>query len=290
MKPSARIICHSVNSRGIDLLTFEITAHRWILAEINTHRVLSKNYRSSRAVPVAKLLREVRENPAMPVQWLKNKPGMVASEPMTTEEEAQARRLWITSANSAVDNVEAIAATNLHKQWANRLLEPYLFVHGVITADVFRNFYFLRRALDAQPEFKVLADLMYKAACDSKPKFLSPGEWHLPYVNDQDIDWVHDHRFNDPVSALQRMSVARVARVSINPHDGTRIDRDKDFHLHDDLLTNKHMSPFEHQATADKWIPARFWRRGRWENPQLHGNFGSYIQYRKTIPDEFVPG
>jgi hypothetical protein len=293
MKPSARVIQHSVNSRGIELISFEVALHRWILAEVNTHRDLSRNYRSSRAVPVVKLLREVRESPAMPVEWMANGPGMMPTEPMTAEEEAEARIIWMSAAADAVSHVERLAATRLHKQWANRLLEPYLFCHGVITATNYKNMYSLRCHKAAQAEFRVLANLMRDAAEKSLPVPLAPGEWHLPYVTSRDREWVRDMRFNDPMQKLREMSVPRVARVSVNPHDETSVNPEKDFGLHDRLLADKHMSPFEHQATADAWnpwSPTKFWRPAGWANPGLHGNFRGYCQYRKYIPGEAVFG
>jgi thymidylate synthase ThyX len=157
MSISAKIIADSISPEGIRMISFEITCHRWILAEINTHRALSRNYRSSRAVPVTKLIEEVRYNPAMPVAWLKNKPGMVATEPMTADEASLARSIWKSAAFDAAYRAGTLSDLGLHKQWVNRILEPYLYVHGVISGTDWANFYSLRRAPDAQPEFKALA-------------------------------------------------------------------------------------------------------------------------------------
>jgi thymidylate synthase ThyX len=288
MSISAKIICDSISPEGIRLTSFEVEFHRWILAEVNTHRMLSRNYRSSRAVPVAKLIQEVQENPAMPITWLKNRPGMVATEPMTTEEKAVAIELWVKAAYRAAEHAEALIHYGLHKQWANRLLEPFLFAKGVITATDWANFFALRRAPDAQPEFKALADLMHNAMEFSTPVQLQPGEWHLPYVSDEELDLYRG--LTDPSGVLRKISTARLARVSVKPFDGETTDINKDIELHDRLFSMKHMSPFEHMATPDNYWRPFLNEDTEWENPGLHGNFHGWIQYRKTLYNEHIPG
>ena len=41
--PSAIVVADSVSPQGKRLTSFQITAHRFILAEINTHRILSRS-------------------------------------------------------------------------------------------------------------------------------------------------------------------------------------------------------------------------------------------------------
>lgn len=284
MTISAKMILDSVSPQAHRLRTFEICAHRFILAEINTHRALSRNYRSSRAVPVAKLLEEVRTNPAMPVAWLKNKPGMQATEPMTERERAWAKLAWLNAVEDAAERTEELMELGLHKQWTNRLIEPYLMVHGVITGTDFNNFYALRRHPDAQPEFKALADAMWECEQASTPIKLNPGDWHLPYITAGE----YSHFIS--LELLQKASVARVARVSYSNHDGSRPDIEKDLALHDKLFESKHMSPFEHQATPDGHLLNWDDKFAGWRNPKQHGNLTGFRQYRKMIPGECVEG
>jgi thymidylate synthase ThyX len=272
------------------MISFEITCHRWILAEINTHRALSRNYRSSRAVPVTKLIEEVRYNPAMPVAWLKNKPGMVATEPMTADEASLARSIWKSAAFDAAYRAGTLSDLGLHKQWVNRILEPYLYVHGVISGTDWANFYSLRRAPDAQPEFKALADAMWEAQEESEPGYLTRGAWHLPYVSDEECMelWKKPHTSGTDHPGIP-VSVARVARVSIKPFDADTIDVAKDLELYEKLLVQKHMSPFEHQATPDV-CHGYGTSEEEWLYPEHHGNLRGWVQYRKTILGEHVPG
>lgn len=281
-QPSARVLAHSVNTVGSELITFEITCHRWILAEINTHRMLSRNFRSSRAVPFTKLCSEVETNPAMPIVWLKNKPGMQATEPLTEAETRTAKWQWELAANSAVRAAERLAATGIHKQWVNRILEPFMWVHGVISGTEWSNFYARRRHPDAQPEFKALADAMWSVHKASSPRLLSESQWHLPYVDSENIN-SFDYAMIDEHHL--RLSVARVARVSYKPHTGEDTNLAAEFERHNRLLANGHMSPFEHQARPASGIE----HYDNHEGTMYNSNFNeSWVQYRKLIPGENI--
>lgn len=275
MPISAKILADSISPAGIRLTTWEISCHRWILAEINTHRVLSRNFRSSRAVPVARMLEEVRNDPAMPVEWRKNQKGMVGGLTFDDPEELNdLKEVWLKAAVDAAYNSEKLLKIGLHKQWANRLLEPFLWVHGIISATEVTNFFELRRNVDAQPEFKALADLMWIAREKSTPRKLAPGEWHLPYIEEGELN-------THGVTKCLRISAARCARVSIRPFDGNA-DLTAEFDRADRLLKDKHLSPFEHQATPDR-------QNGLsclWVKPNEHGNYYGWRQYRKMLPSD----
>lgn len=316
MQTSARVVLDSINSSGQRLTTFEVTAHRFVLAEINTHRALSRNYRSSRAVPFTKLLAEAN-NPAMPVSYVKNRPGMVGTDQMNESEIAVTRFWWCKAAEAAVAGAQALSETHIHKSIVNRVLEPYLFVHGVISATEWNNFYSLRLAPDAQPEFQLLAKAMEAARNANTPRKLIPGQWHLPYVDEYaDAERLDKHLFGlgrhgygpaecrEILSGMCKLSVARVARVSIKPHDGSNIDVAKDIKLHDKLFVDHHMSPFEHAAMADEahWQTTdesmmtadgpvtQTIRELVGTYQRQWGNFVGWVQYRKMLPNEFVPG
>lgn len=84
MSYSAKILCDSVHSEtGVRLTTMEITFPRIVLAEFNTHRVLSRNSASSRAIPISKMIERVKTDPFVPVWWGRNQKGMQAAEELT---------------------------------------------------------------------------------------------------------------------------------------------------------------------------------------------------------------
>lgn len=261
----ATIIQDSIAPSGERLTTYVLKFHRYILPQFNTHRALSRNAASSRAIPVKKIIAAVENDPAIPIHWGKNKPGMQATEELSPIEQELAVRSWLIARDHAVNAAKyMIENLNIHKQVVNRLLEPFSWSHVVLTATEFGNFYNLRFDEDPQPEIRELSKLMIRAQRESKPVKLYHGMWHLPYVTQKELN---DYSLTD----CQKMSVARCARVSYLNHDGSSPNPEKDFELHDDLLKNGHMSPFEHQAT-----PLSGW----W------ANFKGWKQYRKFIPNE----
>jgi hypothetical protein len=285
------MIEHSISPEGVTLKSMQVTMHRFVLAEFNTHKMISKSFRSSRAVPVAKLLAEVRENPAMPVVWLQNQKGMQGGAVMGDNQRAECEWIWRKAAVSAADHAEVLMHKGLHKGWANRLLEPYLYVHGIVTATDLENFYALRCHEDAQPEIRVLAEAMRACERASTPKMLQPGEWHLPYVTAED----RREAYNGPSQSyswgmLRAISAARCARVSYRLHDGSMPSIDADLALYEALVgsTPAHASPCEHQGTPDEYLGN--YRNSEWRRQELHGNFRGFIQARKLLPNEYVPG
>lgn len=73
---SAKINLHSINSRGQELATLEVVMPRYILAEFNTHRIKGKNSASSRAIPLLKMINNVKENTFIPSAWQLEHTGM----------------------------------------------------------------------------------------------------------------------------------------------------------------------------------------------------------------------
>lgn len=288
MTISAKVIAHSVSSLGgPPLITLKITFHRYVLAEFNTHRMFSRNFRSSRAVPVRKLLAEVRTSPAMPITWQANQPGMQGGAELTGEALAKCRTLWMDAARSAADSAEAMMTNGLHKSWANRVLEPYLYVHGVVSSTQWSNFFALRCHPAAQPEMRALADAIFVAIAESDPVVLKPGQWHLPFVGypGEGYDFAPQ-----TTGTLIKCSVARCARVSYETQDGKPSSWEEDLALYDRLVTREppedgskpepiHASPAEHQATPHNMFSSTWNDKG--------ANFGQeWTQFRKTLPNE----
>lgn len=268
---AARILADSVSLAGKRITSLEVTFPRFILAEFNTHRALSRNAASSRAIPVKTMLERVKNNPFVPERFTKNQSGMSADEYLSEYDQQLARECWLSARDNAVTHVEQMLTLGVHKQQANRLLEPFLWVTDVVTATEWGNLYALRAHPKAQPEFQRIAVLMRAAMEASTPRVLGPDDWHLPLVTDVDFDRLKEEDFT--MTEIVRVSAGRCARVSYLTHDGVRDPR-KDIQLCTDLLGNGHMSPLEHPARP-------------LEDPnQPLGNFVGWQQYRKTIPNE----
>ena len=277
--PSAKILADSISSAGVRLTTFEVVMHRFILAEWNTHRMFSRNARSSRAVPIAKLIKEVRENPAMPFYWGKNRKGMGAGEELTGLFLEQAKEQWLRAADDAACHAEAASDLGGAKEWVNRMLEPYLYCYGVVSSTDYRNFFGLRLQKDAQPEIRALAEAMWQAYKASTPEQLEPGLWHLPYIE------AIDYGYGEYEQTLIKVSAARCARASYYSFEtNKRSSHEEDMALYDRLVSSGHFSPLEHQATPDRYD----WHGEIWESRERWGNFYGWVQARKTIPGEDI--
>lgn len=273
---TAKVVEDSISSMGHRLTTLQLCYPRVIHGELMTHRVFSRNAMSSRAVPVAKMIAQVRDDPWIPTHWGKNQAGMQAGGDLTPAQTADAREIWLEAATRAAESARWLAHIGLHKQIANRLLEPFQWMHTIVSASQWENFFALRDHPAAEPHFQDLARAIRMAMASVRPKRCIPGDWHLPYVSDA------ERRFHDLQTCL-KLSTARCARVSYLNHDGTNPDVDKDVALHDKLVLEApiHASPSEHQGTPHVTMAPGISR--------LTGNFVGWSQYRKFIELRITP-
>jgi hypothetical protein len=283
------------------IFTIHARYPRIIHAEIMTHRVFSRNARSSRAVPVATMLKEIRETPFVPWHWGKNQKGMQATEECSArvkigDQVMWNHAAWMTAASSAADFAEAFSDAGYHKQLANRMIEPFSWIDTLITSTDWANFMHLRDHQAAEPHFQDLAKMIREAIEHTPIEILQPGEWHLPYVTQDDIAMVEDYLEPYPetthptIDYLKKLSVARCARISYAPFDGDA-SIEKELERYELLVGSSplHASPAEHQATPDECSPVGVSQDWEWNHPELAGNLGpGWIQYRKTLPGEYV--
>lgn len=268
----AEVLADSLNPAGVRLTTLLVRFPRIVLAEFNTHRMLSRNSASSRAIPVEKRIAAVRADPFVPEAFSANQRGMQAGEALDEEKQLEARRWWTSAQATALQCAAQIARIGVHKQWANRLIEPFAWHEVIVTATEWSNFFHLRISEHAQPEIRRIAEMMRDAMAASTPRPIGAGDWHLPLVREEDYKESLILSVDEGFAFLAKLSVARCARVSYLTHDNRR-DPAADIALHDKLLENGHMSPFEHAARAEGDVVMR-------------GNFRGFTQYRKLIPRE----
>lgn len=309
----ARIVADSISEQGKRITTFEVEHHRWILAEINKHRMLSNNYQSSRAVPVSKIIEQIKTSPATPVFWGKNQAGMQAVEECENSiflhdqidyYDYDRDSAWKTSAKLTSDLTASWERAGYHKQIVNRLAEPFMMVKGVITGTEWDNFFYLRRHKDAQPELQELANCMWEALQQSTPDILKIGEWHLPYV-DTNTDYLTGEIVSystgkpctEEFKQFDLEQAKKVSSVSCAQVSFRKLDQAEDTveRVWSRLIDGEqpHSVCMEHIAT-----PMRENRQTDiylWENGASHldkngnlwsGNFQGWIQYRKQLPNE----
>ena len=280
------VILDSLSQYNIRLTTVRLRYWRPIHSELMTHRVFSRNARSSRAVPVATLL---KEEPYIP-HFLKNQPGMQAMEEMDPEAFNEAKECWEWMIEQTRNGVKRLNDLGVHKQWANRPLEWFGWIDVLVTSTDWANWFELRDHPDAMPEIHELARLMRVALVASIPEYLQHGEWHLPYITKEErVRWGVE---SEGANQLKVLSAARCARISYKPFDG-EASPEKERERYNKLVGSSpvHASPTEHQATPDYKLDIHLGKGQMievWANAEKQGNFTGWCQHRKDIPNEAV--
>ena len=281
---TAEIIADSLNPQGIRITSWVLNYNLSIHAELLTHRVFSKNSASSRAIPTAKLIQQVIDNPALFVHWGKNIPGMQANEELNDNDKEIAKGIWLESRDLAVDQARKLLALNVHKQIVNRVLSPFIVNKIIMTGTEYENFFKLRAHPDAQPEFQNLAYKMKALYETNKPVQLKAGEWHVPFGDKLDDNQICSLITTDNLTLgefleakeeiKRKIAIARCARVSYLNYEG-KDDYAADVKLCDRLFGSvpRHLSPTEHVAQA-------------LDSTEFVGNFKGFKQYRKFFADE----
>jgi len=313
---NATVLADSRSPHGVRLTTFSVSYPRIIHAEMLRHRMFSRCAASSRAIPVERFIEQVENEPYMPGEFCANKSGMQAGEPLPEEQRLQARDMWLYARDAAVQAAKNLIKTGVHKQWTNRLLEPFQWMTEVITATEWDNFDHLRIHSAAHPDIQRIARMMREARDASIARELTYNGWHLPLTTMDDAVY--------PREQQRLISVGRVARVSYLRHDDTS-DVEKDIARANKMLDDGHMSPLEHAArpmTDDELTEAirwcvdtsdgdQLWLQGYPLNDppregdtvrkgHLHaritkvhgwkafcGNFNGWVQLRKCMKNEF---
>lgn len=215
---SAKIICDSISETRKRITTFEITFPRIVLAEFNTHRMLSRNSASSRAIPIERQIQRVMNDPFIPEKFPCNGKGMQPEYYIGEEAAPIYKEAWLNCRDSSVNNAVRLHELGIHKQIVNRLLEPFMWHTVIVTATEWDNFFKLRTHKDAQYEIRRIADLMYdlyhnehektcnkvlfNGNCDCARQYITKqlkvGEWHLPFIyHDENYtainNWINNH-------------------------------------------------------------------------------------------------
>lgn len=319
MTVSAKLIEDSVSAvTGIRMMTYEIEVPRIVWSEMMTHRMLSRNAASSRAIPFDKMLTQLE---GIPSRFGANQAGMQDKgedyhAPINGDynqrhecfEQLTPVQAWDRAKTDAIDHSAGFKEAGYHKQVYNRLTEPFQMIKAVVSGTEWPNLFWLRNDKAADPTIAELAYLMYAEAIASEPTVLQAGHWHMPYV-----DWeftVDGQCFKDgdgnhiSIDDALKLSTARCAAVSYRNVD---YDLNKSQEVFDRLLgtDKKHSSAFEHCAKVMDESVERLafsgmstnlpfwpstWEHGishvDWDGNLWSGNLRGWIQYRKTIPNE----
>ncbi len=315
---NAKIIADSKNAFGNRLTTFVLTFPRIILAEVNTHRMLSRNSASSRAIPFEKMVKMVEENPFIPIKWMKDHKGMQGVEYFTDDDIKYGEFIeqWLSARDNAIESAKSLSEgitysdgidsgdapskegnIGVTKQIVNRLLEPFMWHTAIVTATEWENFFALRAHDAAEIHLQDLAYKMLEEYNKSTPKELKAGEWHIPFGDKFEEDrlgklmieldkqeqvsknsYHHILKWEELVKV--KIASARCARISYSNFEG-KDDYEADIKLHDNLIKMGHWSALEHCARAMNHRENNGESFGSWS-----GNFRGFVQYRKLFEQE----
>lgn len=300
MSASVTVLEDSLSPDGVRLTTLMCRYPRIIHAEMMTHRVFSRSAASSRAIPVAKMIAAIQRDPYIPSCWGRDQPGMQSEQFFEDPHEIdKAESLWLHARDQAVAQAEKLLDMGVHKQWVNRLLEPFHWYTCLITATEWSNFFHLRCHPAAHPEIRRVAELMRDALEKSTPLGLDYGQWHLPLCPELGESANQYPSKKEDADYWCKISVGRCARVSYLTHDGKR-DPQADVALAERLLEAGHTSPFEHVArpatvhdlnSCDQAYLDFMVKRGPESartmcSTKFFGNFRGWVQLRKEVPYE----
>jgi len=200
-KISATIVADSVGPSGDRITSMLVTFPRFILAELNTHRLFTKNSASSRAIPFNKMLESVSDDPFIPIAWQKDHTGMQGTEYFSEKDLVRPNdteikddipfhltQVWLEARNEAIKMSSYASNLGLTKQLCNRLLEPFLWCTVLVTATEWDNFFDLRT-----PKYTIKVDANktpYKSRKDLRKAV--EGWWSTPSDWEQmtEADWL----------------------------------------------------------------------------------------------------
>ena len=205
-----------------------------------------------------------------------NQPGMQASKFLHGTELFEFQHDWVELYKLISEEVTKIQKKyNVHKQTINRVIEPFTYTIGTLTAteSAWKHLIWLRKDHASQPEFQELAVKIEDAIRESSPQVLQYGQWHLP--------WVNSIEAGDNLENV-KISVSCNAQTSYRKNDNSP---EKALSIFDKLnLESKdpnfppHVSPSYHTAMACSLDNLES------KNNKLHTEFGDkWIQYGKFL-------
>lgn len=312
MSYAVEVILDSIMPKDHRLTTLKITMPRIVLAEFNTHRMLTRNFASSRAISAVKMIKAVMDSPFVPKAWMKEHTGMQGTEYFNDLENGTANTAayfenqWLDARDQMAHVSGQMSGGKLSKQITNRLLEPWMWTTVLSSATEWENFIALRAHEAAEIHIQYIAELMLNALNKSTPQKLN-NDWHIPYgdqMDDNELMKLYEKFFPEAKTVVfqdlhrlkVQIAVARCAQTSYTVVDteGKPMDYFKLKALHDRLYVQGHWSPFEHCALAmdkemykahilqyysvpkDMMVKEYGWC----------GNFRGFIQYRKMCLEE----
>lgn len=136
-----QVVLDSITKQKERIATLLLTFPRYILAQLNTHRMFSKNSASSRAIPSKKMLGYVSGDMFRPIAYQKAHKGMQGTEYFNYNEIGSIENVWDSAGDCMLEKSKELMERGVTKQISNRLLEPFMWHTVLLTATDFENFF-----------------------------------------------------------------------------------------------------------------------------------------------------
>lgn len=304
----AKVVLDSIGPNDKRLISVEATYPRFIHSELLTHRDRERNSASSRAISWRKARKDdgnmngkvaydfdgialtencmmgmIISDPVIPIYLGKEQVGMQSGEELSGADREETVKDIIEMRDFCLKVCDRMAKRGLHKSIVNRYVEPWMWITVLMTATEWKNFFRLRCHPDAEKHFQKIAGMIRDEIEKSVPQRLKAGEWHLPYINDEDWLYNNFHELDGEsiTDKMKLVSAGRCARLSYLTHDGRR-DLREDSKLAQRLIVRTddviHASPLGHVGEAS-------------DDPLLRsGPFRGWKQFRKEFANENVEG
>lgn len=299
------IIIADTKNEKFRATTFMITVPTCLVAELRTHRILSQltevqyegqelnelnmSANSDRAIPVSRRLKDVLENPYVPIFTGAN-PGMQGKFDLPTETRRKAEELHLHQLGKqgfVLYLFEEFEKLGIHKQVANRHLMPWAWSTVILTGTEWENFFDLRcpkymvdghvyrtrrELFINRPEYQMLDDIeLYRINHSmTEPAFMRIAEimkelydqstpkekgYHVPFEDFIDNELSRDIEEFSKTHQVSEDDVRMMIGASLCAKSSYDTQERKDTlnkHLTRTvgLATEKHMEPFSHCLQA----------------------------------------
>jgi hypothetical protein len=271
----AEVVADSLNTATGDRITTIVATYPRIPVHehLLTHSMLRRNSRSNRVVSTKKM---AEFEPYRPERYYEDARRMQPGNPISGRNAEVCEAIWQTAYANALQSVSFFDQMGVHREIANRLLEPFKPITSVFTSTDWPWFFRVRCAEDqpVQSPTRKIARMMLEAFVGSVPKKVGLGGWHLPFVSEEEVlDIVED---GGEAASLATISAARCARVSALTFEGKH-DYAADVDLHNRLVASNEWSPLEHPAQAHGF-------------PERRGSpYRGWTSYRSIFPGSYDP-
>lgn len=241
-----KLLADSISPKGHRVTSIYAYYPRYIHSELLTHRVFSRNSSSSRAM-------RLKDQEIWIPTFYEDGPGMQTK--VLCKDQGWRRAKWIEAYYTTLQTARSLQC---HHSVANRLIEPFTFIHTIITATEWENFFKLRCHPDAEVSMQQLAGMIKEVIDQSTPV---ERHWHCAFYSGE----------TEPSTDDMLLAAAKCARISYAVDlESYPFTADEDRKLYGKLVKNGHASPFEHGGKMEGMWPGKVKNQEGWVTLRSH--------------------